>query len=107
MGPNGAGHRRGVRGGGPLSRDAPAPLADPRHRPGLVYSPHGWAFLTPGSRVAASLYGAIEWLLARMTDRLVAVSLEERRVAIGRGLGDPERVRYIPYGISPEGFPTA
>jgi len=48
-----------------------------RRRPALVYCPHGWAFNIQGPTYRQNAAAALERRLARLCDRIVAVSLHE------------------------------
>jgi len=72
----------------------------------VVYTPH--AFVTMDPRLPwreRMLYRAAEWMLSRLTDRIIAVSPAERRHGVAMGLG-PSRVIVIPIGIKPAAPPT-
>jgi len=72
----------------------------------VVYTPN--AFITMDPRLPwrkRMLYRAAEWMLSRLTDRIIAVSPAERRHGVAMGLG-PSRVILIPNGIEPAALPT-
>jgi glycosyltransferase involved in cell wall biosynthesis len=74
-------------------------LSGGRHRPRLVYTPHGLAFLTPGSAPRRHFYLAVERALGLVTDRLIAVSPTEATAATEHGVVPPERVVTVPNGV--------
>ena len=77
----------------------PAAVLAGRPRPRVVYTPHGFAFLTPGSAGRRRTFLAVERLLGRVTDRLVAVSPTEAEAAVAFGIVPRERVATIPNGV--------
>ncbi|CAM3086833.1 glycosyltransferase [Sporolactobacillus spathodeae] len=48
-----------------------------RKRPKIVYCAHGWSFLMETSRVKKKLYGILERVLAKQTDRIINISQHE------------------------------
>jgi glycosyltransferase involved in cell wall biosynthesis len=65
------------------------------------YTLHGLIMMDPGLRRWKKLmYLGIEHFLALRTQRIIAVSPEEQRAAVGLGLGK-NRVELIPNGIAP------
>jgi glycosyltransferase involved in cell wall biosynthesis len=68
-------------------------------RPRTVYTPHGFAFLTPGGAVRRRLFLAAERALGRITDRLIAVSPTEAQEAVAWGVVPPQKVVTIPNGV--------
>jgi glycosyltransferase involved in cell wall biosynthesis len=81
--------------GGAIARTA-ARLT--RRPPAVVYTPNGWAFLLPGSRLRRAAYLALERGLGTATDRLIAVSPSEAAEARRHRIAGP-RVVTIPNGI--------
>lgn len=69
-------------------------------RPGVVYTPHGFAFLAPGGRMRRGVYLAVERALGRITDRLIAVSPTEGAAATASGVVPAARVVTIPNGVA-------
>ncbi|MGI8422865.1 MAG: glycosyltransferase family 4 protein [Chloroflexota bacterium] len=88
---------------GALAR--PAALISGR-RPKIVYSPHGYAFLSEewGRRRAAFL--AAERALSAITDRVIAVSAAEGDEAIARRVVSHKRLAVIPNGVASSTFPA-
>jgi glycosyltransferase involved in cell wall biosynthesis len=80
---------------GALAR--PAALLSGR-RPRLVYTPHGFAFLTPGAARRAAFL-AVERALGRVTDRLIALTPTEAATAAESGIVPPRRIVTIPNGV--------
>src|SRR5439155_16996659 len=71
----------------------------------VVYTLHGFIAMDPSvARGKRLFYHAIEWTLSRLTDRIIAVSPEEQRAGIGKGLGR-SRVILIPNGVDPMDLP--
>ncbi len=68
-------------------------------RPRIVYTPHGFAFLTPGSALRRGLFLGTEQALGRITDRLIALSPTEAQTALARKIVPAERLATIPNGI--------
>jgi RraA family protein len=71
----------------------------------IVYTLHGYVAMDPGlASRTRRFYRLLEWVLSRATDRIIAVSPEERRFCLGHGLGGPgdgSRVVLIPNGVAP------
>ena len=59
-----------------------------RNRPTIVYCPHGWAFSRETSRLSNYVAKLAEWLLAKVTDRVICISKNEYSAA--RDAGIPE-----------------
>ncbi len=78
-------------------------MAGKAHR---VHTPHTMAFLFADmfSARKRSVFRAIEARLARITDRVIAVSDSEARTFVESGVVDPGKVRVVPNGIDPEPF---
>lgn len=77
----------------------------PKRRPKIIFSPHGFAFLIPGSPARAHLYASIERALGRLTDCLVAISEDERNEALQRAIVPLGRTRVVRNGVTPEALP--
>ncbi|MGY8708871.1 glycosyltransferase [Bradyrhizobium sp. 18BD] len=60
-----------------------------RNRPVVVYCPHGWAFSRDTSRLSNYVAKLAEWLLAKVTDRIICISRNEYSAA--RDAGIPEK----------------
>lgn len=69
--------------------------------PAVVYTPHAYSFMTQGGAIKRRAYRFAEWTLLLWTDRVVAVSESERRVA--SRLGAADRVMTVPNGIDTAG----
>jgi len=69
-------------------------------RPKVVYTPHGFAFLTPGSPLRRRALLAIERALGRWTDCVIAVSPAEAKETVAYRVVPPARVATIPNGIA-------
>jgi glycosyltransferase involved in cell wall biosynthesis len=82
--------------GGAVARAAAA-LTVPRPR--TVYTPHGFAFLAPGSTARRGIYLVLERALGRLTDRLIAVSATEAQVADTRAIARGARLATIRNGM--------
>jgi glycosyltransferase involved in cell wall biosynthesis len=66
-----------------------------------VYSPHAFITMSPSkSGAARALYGGIEAILARMTDRIICVSALEQSHAMELGISQA-RLQVVPPGIAP------
>lgn len=89
---------------GPARAGDPGARASGRSR--IVYTPHGYAFLTPGSPARRRLYLSIEQALGRITDRLIALSPTEAEATLTNAIVPPERLATIPLGIDPDALPT-
>lgn len=67
----------------------------------VCYTLHGLIMMDPQLKpMKKRLYLGIERLLAPITQSIIAVSPEEQRAAVARGLGD-ERVHLVPNGVGP------
>jgi glycosyltransferase involved in cell wall biosynthesis len=66
----------------------------------VVYSPHGFAFKAGHPLLRASFH-VIERGLAPLSRRIVCVSEDERRLAVGAGLGGRDRLRVVHNGSAP------
>src|SRR5205823_14945272 len=71
----------------------------------IIYTPHGYAFLAPGSALRRRVYLTAERALGRLTDRLIALSPTEAEATIRHGVVPAERVVTIALGINPQDFP--
>jgi glycosyltransferase involved in cell wall biosynthesis len=67
--------------------------------PGVVYTPHGFAFAMQVAPPLRLLYRCIERRLARCTSRIIAVCESEREVALRARIARPDQVAVIPNGI--------
>jgi len=77
------------------------------NRPRTIYTPNGFAFLSPGSPRRARAYTTLERFFGhRATDCLIAVSEDERQEAIRRNIAPAERIRVIHNGVDPVTLPT-
>ncbi|MCP3978853.1 MAG: glycosyltransferase family 4 protein [bacterium] len=72
--------------------------------PVVVHTVHGWSFNATQPAPLRGLYLALEKLTARCTDRLIAVSEENRDRGIRLGIGRPESYRVIRSGIDVQRF---
>ncbi|HZT64245.1 MAG TPA: glycosyltransferase [Acidimicrobiales bacterium] len=61
---------------------------------------------TPNGLHPSALAGGAERLLSSRTDRLVAVSPSEARIAAARGVADPHRIATIPNGVDLDPAPA-
>jgi glycosyltransferase involved in cell wall biosynthesis len=67
-----------------------------RHRPRVVYTPHAFAFLSPGGGCRAGAYTALERFFGHTTtDCLVAVSEDERHEALQRHIVPAHRIQVV------------
>jgi glycosyltransferase involved in cell wall biosynthesis len=72
----------------------------------VVYTPHAFAAMDPVCRrVKRLLYSRIESVLARVTDRIIATSPEEREFALQIGI-PASKLTVVPNGIDPEPLPS-
>ncbi|MGE5756003.1 MAG: glycosyltransferase, partial [Planctomycetaceae bacterium] len=86
--------------GGALAR-----LAGLGTRTPVLYTLHGYVAMDPGlARRKRLFYHLLEWVLSRASERIIAVSPEERRSCVRGGLGHA-RVVLIPNGIAPIAYP--
>ncbi len=72
----------------------------------VIYTPHAFAAMDPScGKLSQFLYRRLELELARITDRIIAVSPEERDFALEIGI--PQRkLSVVPNGIELEPLPT-
>lgn len=91
--------------GGTLGRLATM-IAFPRKRarPILIHTYHGHSLSGYFAPRTAALYRRIERLLARFSDRLVAVSDEVRDELVGLGVADRDRFEVVPLGFDLKPF---
>ncbi|HET7767629.1 MAG TPA: glycosyltransferase [Chloroflexota bacterium] len=75
-------------------------------RPKVVYSPHGYAFLSAEWGRRATAFRLLERLLSRLTDRVIAVSDAEAQDAIRNGVVRGNQITVIPNGVVSADFPT-
>ena len=68
-------------------------------RPKVVYSPHGYAFLSGEWGRRATVFGFVERMLSRITDSVVAVSAAEGDEAVRRSVVRPAQLAVIPNGV--------
>jgi glycosyltransferase involved in cell wall biosynthesis len=78
--------------------------AFPCRRPVLVHTFHGHSLSGYFAPRTASAYRAIEWLLARHTDCLIAVSSEVRDELVGLGIAPRERFEVVRLGLDLSAF---
>lgn len=74
-------------------------------RPATVYTPHGLYFLGIHSSPKRRFYLALEQFAARLTDRIIAVSVGEHAALLRHGIGAPEQVVCIENGVRPPVLP--
>lgn len=72
--------------------------------PHIVHTVHGWSFHDDQPRWVQGFYARLERWAARVTDRLVVVSEQNRRQGLERGIGRPEKYRVVRSGIDIEEF---
>ena len=89
--------------GGTLGRVAVA-LAFPRRRPVVIHTFHGHSLTGYFSSRTARVYRAIEKVLARRSDLLIAVSEEVRDDLVRLGVAPAERFEVVPLGLDLSGF---
>lgn len=79
----------------------------PKTIPGLrVYTPHAFRTMDPALKgPARHFYAMVERVLAQRTQRIIAVSEQEREHAIGLGIA-PRRVAMVPNGIDAPALPS-
>jgi glycosyltransferase involved in cell wall biosynthesis len=90
----------------PAARLAGTPRALHNQKAKTVYTPHGYAFLNPGSTIRRRLYLEIERTLGRITNRLIALSPTEAEATLSNRIVTPERLATIPLGVNPADFPS-
>jgi glycosyltransferase involved in cell wall biosynthesis len=89
---------------GTLGRMAALLAFGRRDRPALVHTFHGHSLSGYFSSRRNALFLRIERLLARRTDRLIAVSAEVRDELVGMGVAPPEKFQVVPVGFDLERF---
>lgn len=85
--------------GGTLGRVAALIASVGRRRPVIVHTYHGHSLTGYFSERTASVYRGIERLLARFTDRLIAVSNEVRDELVGMGIAPESKFEVVPLGF--------
>jgi glycosyltransferase involved in cell wall biosynthesis len=77
-------------------------LAGPGRRPTVVHTFHGHVLRGYFGRVGTTVFRTIETILARFTDRLVAVSPEIRDELVGLHVAPPQKFSVVRLGIELE-----
>lgn len=77
-----------------------------RRRPKLVYTPHGFAFLTPIGRRQRQIFLAAERSLGAVTNRVIALSPSEASATVAHRVARAHRVVTIPNGILSGDIPS-
>lgn len=85
--------------GGTLGRLATLAASLGRDRPVLVHTYHGHSLAGYFSPRVTEIYRRIERVLARRTDRLIAVSEEVRNELVALGVAERERFEVVPLGF--------
>jgi len=67
--------------------------------PVIIHTPHGHVFYGHFGRFLSWFFLLIEWLLAKLTIRLIALTEAERDEHLERGVGRRDRFAVIPSGI--------
>ena len=75
-------------------------------QPKVVYSPHGFAFLSEEWGRRRNAFLAAERALGTLTDRLIAVSPTESEQAIGAGIVPRRTVAVVPNGVVSSASPA-
>jgi glycosyltransferase involved in cell wall biosynthesis len=70
----------------------------------VVYTVHGWAFLSRRG-ISSAFYAATERLASPLADAIVCVSAHDRREAEARGVAHPDRLRVIHNGVASPAVP--
>jgi glycosyltransferase involved in cell wall biosynthesis len=91
---------------GALARPAVEIAALGSRHPKVVYSPHGFAFLSEEWGGRRGLFLRIERALGRFTDRLIAVSQTEKDQTVAAGIAPAERVAVVPNGVVSASIPA-
>jgi len=69
--------------------------------PHVIHTVHGWGFHPRQLAPVRWLYQALERRAAKLTDRIIAVSDENRRTGLFSGIGKKDQYRVIHSGIDP------
>ncbi|HEI8821193.1 TPA: glycosyltransferase [Serratia marcescens] len=72
----------------------------PVRRPKVVYCPHAFSFIIPGSSAKRKAYAFVEVILSKITDAIICVSEYERQQGISHGL--PENKLVVVYNGVPQ-----
>ncbi len=70
--------------------------------PHVVHTVHGWGFHPRQAAPVRNLYQFLERKAARLTDRIITVSDENRRAGLEAGIGHESQYRVIHSGIDPQ-----
>lgn len=70
--------------------------------PWIVYTPHCFSFAAGFGRFVGWAYKFVEFAAGRITDRLIAVSPHEHKVAVQSGAALPHQIRVIVNGLADE-----
>ncbi|MGN1051664.1 MAG: glycosyltransferase, partial [Acutalibacteraceae bacterium] len=69
-----------------------------------IYNPHGWSFDMKVSKIKRNFYIYIERFLSRFTDKIVAISDYEKRIALENKIGSEDKIKVILNGIDFERY---
>lgn len=72
-----------------------------RNRPAVVYCAHGWAFSRDTSWLSNYVAKLTEWLLAKVTDRIICISMNEYSAARDAGIPE-EKLNFVLSGMRNE-----
>jgi glycosyltransferase involved in cell wall biosynthesis len=75
--------------------------------PVIVHTVHGSVFNEHVGRVSYGVYWTLEWLAAKMTDRMISVGEDLRRRQLAAGIGTPGQYQVIRSGMELEWFADA
>lgn len=70
----------------------------------IIYNPHGWSFNMNVSKKKLKFYIFIEKMLAKVTDKIIAISEKEKSVAIENKVADSDKIVTILNGIDVEEY---
>lgn len=71
-----------------------------------IYNPHGWSFSMDCHWYKKTVYTAVEWVLARVTDRIVAISHHEKQMALQKRICPEKKLRVICNGVDVDACQT-
>ncbi|WP_061309244.1 glycosyltransferase, partial [Clostridium botulinum] len=74
-------------------------IANSITRKPIIYNPHGWAFNMNVSNKKKFIYKTVEKILAKRCDKIIAISEEEKNVAINNKICNLEKIQVIFNGI--------
>jgi glycosyltransferase involved in cell wall biosynthesis len=68
--------------------------------PIIIHSSHGWSFQAlSGFRLVFSMFRFLEWIPARLSDKILTVTKDTMRIAVEAGIGPPDQFAVVYSGM--------